>query len=146
MEKTKQMRPTPYSNMKRYDSEGRRCAIFGIPIATIGEFEPDPLSVLPDQLYIKVFPCSKKDQFSKKVAKQAFFDSYSEESKYHPITIIIPIKDPKRPKWSFLMWCKENYYKLVEDKFPINGSLLGVDFVRNKDKTFNALKIKTLYK
>lgn len=81
--------------------------------------------MLVPTLLIHVFACSKRDTFSRKRGIELFRD-YQENAETelsHPEIFIVPIKDHK-PKWTFLMWCKENFFKLTPYQFMIQVDLL----------------------
>jgi hypothetical protein len=84
---------------KFYDEKGRRLTIVG--------------RVVVDQLEIHVVTCSKHDEFSRKAVK-TLVNRLSEgvdisDLKFHPVIHLIPIKEDK-PKWTFINWCRENFY------------------------------------
>lgn len=96
----------PYVTYKFYDERGRRLSIFA-------EMEEK-------NLHITVYTCSKKDQFSRRVAKHMFFNEFPDG---HPNEFTIPIKDSK-PKWTFINWCRENYYHREGATFMFDAYVL----------------------
>ena len=112
-----------YRTYKYYNEKGDRLAIFG-------------LEVLPGELHISIFRCSKKDQFSKEAARQAFdcvraddppMSFYKEVTspkfsaiiyrKHEVENHVIPVEDGK-PKKTFLEYCKSNYFKKKTKRSP----------------------------
>lgn len=115
-----------YSNLKKYNSKGQRLAIFG-------------RSVSDDQIEVLILTCSKRDQFTKKTAKEVY-DYYVKtgentidlhDTTYHPTVLTIPIREGK-PKVSFLSWCKSQYYSMVDRNVVIQGKIKGVYYERLK--------------
>lgn len=72
-----------------------------------------------DILHITVIPCSRKDQFSRKVGREEYAEIVAinptdkELQKRNIATFNIGIKD-KQPGKTFINWCKEKYYKKYE--------------------------------
>ena len=93
---------------KFYDQDGRRLAIFGkyVPKHPHGG---NPL------LHITVIPCSKKDQFSVKVAKR-MYDEINDGKVYEELPVhsyfSTNVKNGKY-KAEFLKFCNINFYKKV---------------------------------
>lgn len=112
-----------YRTFQFYDEEGRRLSIFGV--VTDMEFVEGDKEVLVPTLVIHVFTCSKRDTFSRKRAIELFRDYQEtpETELSHPELFIVPIKDQK-PKWTFLMWCKKNFYKRTPYLFGVQVDLL----------------------
>lgn len=121
-----------------YDKQGRRCAIFGLPIAQVGEFDKRT-TIVANGLMIYVIPCSKKDTFSKWVAKDLFAGRHIESvAKSMQVFTLTGITDEKF-KAAFMNWCKANYQKpvywneLVRTKAVKNGKktlILSKDYSR----------------
>lgn len=117
-----------YRTFRFYDEKGRRLSIFAVPSSfhmPLPDDDSVELGKLVDGLTIYVFTCSKKDTFSKKKARQLYEDYITtpETELSHPEIYIIPIQDNK-PKWSFLIWCRENFFKLLPYTFAIQGNVL----------------------
>jgi|SRR5882762_5254302 len=115
---------------KFYDEKGRRLTIVGRIVADGAEIEQKDGSLKFDneQLEIQVVTCSKHDEFSKKIVRP-FIDllekgEYTDELNFHPEVFHIPIKDDK-PKWTFINWCQENYYKREIATFGFDAYVLG---------------------
>lgn len=127
-----------YSNLKRYDATGKRVAIFGIHTG--------------DKLQVDIIRCSRKDQFCKKFAKEEYERKQTEGKckECHPETHIVDFKDPKRPKWSFLMWVNDNFYRLQSDKWEYGSECIeGAECLKANikvDKRAKTIEIRTLYK
>jgi len=92
-----------YNTYKFYDERGRRLSIFALP--------------LPDNcLKITVLVCSKKDRFSRKVARKIFEEialSKNELVSFPPLhktarTTVIKVEDGKLRK-GFIEWCRKNF-------------------------------------
>lgn len=93
-----------YSNLKRYDARMKRIAIFG--------------RLIEDKIEIFELRCSKKDHFNKKLAKQVYEQyltdgsTVCEECEYHPVIYLIIPENPEKPKWSFLRYVNEKFFRL----------------------------------
>ena len=138
-----------YSNLTRYDSSGRRVAVF----ARQDENNPSILEIF-------VLRCSKKDQFTKKLARDIYELSQYELFKdkdiiefgtsiYHPEKNRVVIFNPATPKKEFLQWCNKKYFKLRTDYYRASGTVVSInqDPYRHKmGRKGNFLEIKTLYK
>lgn len=120
-----------YVTYKFYDSRKRRLAIFAIP--TIKVVDAESLFVgngpIVDTLHIYVIACSRKDTFSKKKAK-ALFEEFIDLKRQgfdggmaHPIELQIDVKDDK-PKFTFLRWCEDNYFKYRNLVYGIETNVL----------------------
>ncbi len=139
-----------YSNLKVYNDKGQRVAVFGAPIGAVGEF--DASGATPTHWNaIEVFEvtCSKKDQFSKKLAKELWdkyntekdkFDGKCNNCVYHPKIHTIAPEDPKRPKWSFLKYVNDTFHK---ERLVVVSPAEGLN-VKNV-KTFINQKTKEVY-
>lgn len=102
-----------FSNLSKYDEIGRRLAIFA---------EVDDTS--PTKLHIFILKCSKKDQFTKALAREVY-EKYKETKTvlvvenngvyYHPNVITIDIDNPATPKKCFLEWCNKTFYSYRKD-------------------------------
>lgn len=99
---------------KFYDKDGRRLAIFG-------KYVPNHPHGGNPTLHITVIPCSRKDQFSVKVANQMYnaIDSgmIIGEVPVHSY-FSVPVLDGKH-KAEFLKFCNINYYKMVIGSHPL---------------------------
>lgn len=112
-----------WATYKFYDEKGRRMAIFASMTETNKEGEAGPLHII-------TITCSKKDQFSKKWAKVAFealqrplLKGEVRELPFHPNQYFVNIKDNK-PKWTFIRWCEEMFYKREMITFEFDGYIL----------------------
>lgn len=126
-----------YSNLRCYDEKGRRVAIFARHITlsdgSAGEELVNPRAALE----ITVITCSKQDNFSKKRANTLYRNHIAGGEGCHPDLFHIEVREDK-PKWTFLMWCKENYFKLIPYMFGIQGKVLvrgeeGFNFIYSID-------------
>lgn len=121
-----------YSNFKKYDSKGRRVAIFGWRYNSGKE-----------RMKVTVFTCSLQDKFSKETAKRAWaeYDSIIRDiqaehmpPKFHGETFTIPDDqyDPQKPLKSFIYWCNETYwFKKVMGTPLVTLPIVGVRKVRD---------------
>lgn len=101
-----------FSNLSKYDEKGKRLAIFA---------EVDEES--PTKLHIFILKCSKKDQFTKALAREVY-EKYKKTRTvlvvenngiyYHPNVISITIDNPATPKKCFLEWCNSTFYSYRE--------------------------------
>lgn len=92
--------------MKTYkfvDEKGRRLAIFG--------------SLEGKLLKIHVIKCSVNDQFSKKVAREAYASVLKGETTYHPDVFLIPAGD--NPYSTMLKWARDKYYIKFTQSFDM---------------------------
>lgn len=107
-----------YSNFQRYDAKGRRVALFGQQQSD-GTFK------------VTVITCSKHDQFSKAFAQNAYQALQPGSKRYSPVVnpeyFSIPVEDFNKPRWSFLKWCKENYFTLREAWINLPSRLVSID-------------------
>lgn len=87
---------TYLSTFKFYNEKGRRLSIFA---ETVG-----------DALQITVIPCSTKDQFSKAVGRNLFENIETQNCYFEPYNVIIK---NKKPKGTFMKWCKDRYRQMV---------------------------------
>lgn len=142
---------TPYYvTYKFHDDKGRRLAIFAVPVARLKEGvstgEVGPTADLKLHLYI--FTCSKKDSFSKQTARDMYLEyiTLKQEgltgSYGHPMEIVIPVNDDK-PKFTFLKWCEETYFKYIPTVFALEAPMLyrGNELLNGKFPTFDILPI-----
>ncbi len=120
-----------------YDEKGNRLAVFG--------------TKFPDVFRIFILKCSKSDQFSKKLAKKAYWAyMFSSSGKtivdgkeYHPgiVDIIIPIGDST--SYALNQYCKGNFYRLVEREviLPIGKtlSMKNVSFMGSNTLIFKSI-------
>lgn len=117
-----------YVTYKFFDEKKRRLAIFAIPTHEVvdGPIDPDGQ---PSKVRVYIIPCSKKDTFSKKRAKELFIEFMEfrrlgfDGALAHPIELQIAVKDDK-PKFTFLKWCEENYFKYRKVDFALNTPVL----------------------
>ncbi len=113
MEQTMKDYLEPWVTYKFYDEKGRRLSIFAEELKELEE----------NEMEITVITCSKHDQFSRAEAKH-LYAGYNWGKPYcNPQTFIVPIKDNK-PKWTFINWCRENYYHKEEAIFQFAGYVL----------------------
>jgi hypothetical protein len=116
-----------YSNMCRYDTRGRRLAIFG-QIEERGS----------NKMMITILTCSKKDQFSRKIAHGIYKLSRNlTVVNYHGLTphpeeFEIILENPSTPKKEFLKFVNENYYRIMRIAFPFKGLVMDVDVEKEK--------------
>jgi len=111
-----------FSNLSKYDEKGKRLAIFA---------EVDEES--PTKLHIFILKCSKKDQFTKALARKVY-EKYRETRTvlvvehnrvyYHPNVISITIDNPATPKKCFLEWCNNNFFSYRKSTFQIYPFLI----------------------
>lgn len=99
-----------------FDEKGRRLSIFSRWMKK------------RSVLIITVITCSKKDQFSKQYARDLFEEWRNPIGKpypgeVHPIQLSLPIENNK-PKYTFLKWCKENYFKKEKVIFAVESEML----------------------
>jgi hypothetical protein len=65
---------------------------------------------------VVIFRCSKDDQFSRKVARRAFYEyEYGIGSEYHPEVIEAP---EIKTGTDFFNWCKSRYYVKTKATLP----------------------------
>lgn len=122
-----------YSNLKRYNENGQRVAVFGRVLSGA-------------RLEISIYKCSKKDQFCKKFAREEYLAYLAGvEGVTHPERQIIVIEDQNKPKWSFLNWCRKNFYIIAQDYLSVPDSTctieLGSTFAKGRH-----IKLKYLTK
>lgn len=137
-----------YVTYKFHDLKGRRLAIFAIPSYKAGEYDLNKPSY-PNMLQIYVITCSKKDTFSKKYAKKMFEEFYAMKQQgwtgayAHPLELQIDIKDDK-PKFTFLKWCEENYFKYIPTVLAIEAPILyrGKEMLDGKFPYFDLIPIE----
>jgi len=114
-----------YANFNRYNDQGERMNIF---------CEPE----VDGTLSIIFFPCSKKDQFSKKVAWE-FCKIWKMGGMVNNATrLSISVMDNK-PKKTFLNWCNSVFNKL---EVTIDWRKHEVTYVKNKFGNIVVLKDK----
>lgn len=91
-----------WTTYRFYDEKGRRLAIFA---EDFGQGK---------ELKITIITCSQKDQFSKVRAKKLFEKCHIDPAACacHPTIIRIPVINDK-PKWTFIHWCQDNYFKRI---------------------------------
>ena len=99
----------PWITYAFYDEKGRRLSIFA--------------KQKDKELEITIITCSKKDQFSKKEAKSLYAQVNWGKTTCKPQRFTIPIKDDK-PKWTFINWCRENYYHKEKATFMFDAYVL----------------------
>lgn len=92
-----------FSNFRRYNAKGQRLAIFCRKVEAQKDME------------IFILRCSRKDIFSKKVAKDVYerYVNTGVTADYHPQVFNLLI-DNNKPKYTFLRWCNNNTYKPIE--------------------------------
>jgi hypothetical protein len=90
------------STYRFFDDRGRRLSIFARPATDDAGKE---------YLHAYVITCSKKDTFSKSRAKGIFEGRSKKIENTRGEEFRINIID-KKPKWSFINWCKDKYFKL----------------------------------
>lgn len=106
-----------WTTYKFYDEKGRRLTIVGRVVCDAAiEQEDGTIKFENEQLDIQIVTCSKKDEFSKKAVK-AFVKTLEEGGNgdnlgFKVLNITIPIKDNK-PKFTFISWCQDTYYKNI---------------------------------
>jgi hypothetical protein len=116
-----------FCTYKFYDSKNRRLAIFGY------EYEPNRYA-------IKVITCSKKDVFSKRVAKQLFEEGKGTFFEWQFLKNEINSSKAK----GFISVCKYNYYMLIPLNIHLEGrKVLDVKVKSGKWNSSN-LEIKML--
>jgi CMP-2-keto-3-deoxyoctulosonic acid synthetase len=121
-----------YSNMCRYDTRGRRLAIFG-----------RQLEDSPDKMEIFILTCSKKDQFSRKVANGIYKLSQNativnyQGLKPHPEVFTINIHNVATPKKEFINYVNANYYRIMHEEFHTRGNIINLVVNKNGGKFFS---------
>ena len=113
-----------FSNLSKYDEKGKRLAIFA---------EVDDET--PTKLHIFILKCSKKDQFTKALAREVY-EKYKETRTvlvvenngiyYHPNVISINIDNPATPKKCFLEWCNSTFYSYRDYTTYIPSSIVSI--------------------
>jgi len=111
-----------------YDEKGRRLTIVGRVVADSCEEQQDgTLKFENPQLEIHVVTCSKHDEFSRKKVRTLVTNLQKgfsvKDLGFHPVVHLIPIKDDK-PKWTFINWCRENYYHREVGIFMFDAYIL----------------------
>lgn len=108
-----------YSNMCRYDSFGRRLAVFGrVKERGAGE------------MIITIIRCSKKDQFSRKFAHTAYNQGVPKHD-VHPEIIKLKLENVTTPKNEFIKFVNENYYRLMHISVPFKGRVMNMNLERS---------------
>lgn len=140
-----------YVTYKFHDTKGRRLAIFAVPSYREGLYQGVSLREQMPFNLLKIFiiTCSKKDTFSKARARnmfaefmqfkmQGFTGSYA-----HPTEIQIDVKDDK-PKFTFLRWCEDNYFKYIPTVFALEAPMLyrGDELLDGRFPTFKIMEIR----
>lgn len=130
-----------YVTYRFFDERGRRLAIFGVPVDKAITFGQQPLGETPTHIKVTVITCSKKDTFSKRIAKEMFdntrhLDKFGNSPEAHPLTLIIPMEENK-PKWSFLNWCQNTYYK----QYPLVFGVEAIALFRNNEMLDGSIEI-----
>lgn len=99
-----------YSNLKKYNEKGQRLAIFA--------------KQNDDILNIFVLTCSKKDHFIKDTARRVYenYETGIGMEDYHPQIFSVPHNG--KPKYTFLKWCNDNYYRQFNKIIPFRGQLM----------------------
>jgi len=88
-----------YATYKFYTHKGERLAIFG---KDNGD----------GRLKIVMFKCSKKDQFSKQMARKAFvLYNNGVDGEFHPERIDVVIGAGNSARYEFIKFCFDNYYQ-----------------------------------
>lgn len=121
-----------YSNLRRYNAKGQRIALFA--------------ELKENKLRIFELTCSKRDQFSKQLARSVF-DAYHKEGSwatdeqgvfvecgkvvYRPRIFDVKLEDSNKPKWSFLKFVSENYFLKTQVVKVFNQ-----EFYRNAKMSF----------
>lgn len=122
-----------YCNLKRYDNNGRRVAIFG------KKLEGENVG----KLAISIIRCSRKDQFSKKFAR-AEYESYTDNGtcvECHPEAMVINMKEADKPKYSFQWWINDNFYRKHIDRIEYDKPATVI--LRKKERV---VEVHSLYK
>lgn len=107
---------------KFYDAKGHRLTIHAVPSYVAGETRPAEGD--PEHLLVRIIPCSFDENFSKKRGKAKLERFILDQRAGLPlsvksvITLYLKVYDGK-PKFTFLRWCEENYYK----KYPVMYAL-----------------------
>lgn len=107
-----------------YDSKGRRLSIFG----------KESIKA-PGFLEIVKIPCSFKDIFKKKVARDIYQQIEKGEVKAKDQTFI-RIEEGNSPGFQFDLYCKKTYRKMQDFQLL----LVGKGFIANKVKVEQTLK------
>lgn len=140
-----------YITYKFWDSQGRRLAIFARPVFIFGEFDDTDTPIKAEKLHIYIIPCSKKDVYSKKFAKKMFEehvgDRYAGLEGINSIAeLSIPIENDK-PKFTFLKWCEDNYFKYQATLIAAQADILwrrDEQHSNTKMRNFEFLPIKDM--
>jgi len=99
------MKNNYYTNFQGYLKNGNRVAAFG--------------RKKENKLEMFFLYCNSKDSFSKKIPKQ-LYEYYIENglerlnflfSEYHPILLLIPIKESDSDRYTFQKYIRDNFYK-----------------------------------
>lgn len=98
-----------YSTFMFYDEHKRRLSIFARKVG--------------DTLEITVIPCSKRDNFQRKIGRQLYEQVIAGDEVKGYYLANIGIKDGW-PKNSFLDYCRKNFYKKINTKRKMYISLL----------------------
>jgi hypothetical protein len=136
-----------YSTFNFYNEKGQRLSIFATE-------QVDNFTQMKE-LKVCVVACSKKDAFTKKLLRDAFeyfklngiFPPTPEKKEYHPQFYYVPIEDNK-PKFTFIKWCRENFYKLysTRDDLALDDSCIITETRIVRGKWFKEIETKYLYK
>lgn len=137
-----------YVTYKFYDEKERRLAIFAVPSLMAGEYEDVDTPKEWNALLLFVIPCSKKDTFSKAKAKELFEENWSLKTQgfegIKGVTeLLIPIENNK-PKFTFIKWCEDNYYKYIPTVMAIEAPMLyrGDELLNGKFPYFDIVPIE----
>jgi len=123
-----------YANFKKYDYNGNRLAIFGVPILGIGKME------------IFVLKCSKKDQFNKNLAWQVYASpNHNLNGKqYHPMMYKIDINE-EFPKKTFIEYIKTNFYSKVRYTFRTrSNSRINTQSIKSNKNFINLITLEKI--
>lgn len=112
-----------YATYKFYDEKGRRLAIFG-RLVSDGAIEKQEGGVTFTNLHLQIYvvTCSNKDRFNKRKANLIFNGRSAGESEKGEF--LVALEDAGKPKWTFIKWCEDNYYKPTKVTFEFEGKVL----------------------
>lgn len=99
-----------FVNYKLYDEKKRRVAVFGEEIKNI--------------IRIRAYTCSRHDQFSKQKARQAYYIGAIDAKPVHPMVIDLPIYQGKTAKFTFIEFCRANFYRKEKKEMKIVKEVL----------------------
>lgn len=105
----------------RYDSKGRRLAIFA------REIEDSKLEVF-------ILTCNRKDEFHKKLARAVYQDYVNgtmDTDDWHPTIYFVPIMSGDSLGYTFFRHLKQNFYRLVEEEH-VASLFMNIKVVNNR--------------